>query len=164
MKNKKINIIIIILVIVAIGACGYFYLANKNTKQTFTSKLTCEQKTQTKCVSGSCENRCGIGGTWEGWIPTETSLGCESMKDLIFKKIEAANSCSVDTDCAILRVGCPFGCGQYIGKNNNTADIIEDINSYRPCPDAICEYKCQFPVTPICVEGKCVADTVDKDI
>lgn len=91
-------------------------------------------------------------------LKNQFQLDCEELENRISKKLQSANFCDTDSDCIIRKgIGCPFGCGGYINKNFDMSDILKDYDSYQVCPDSKCEYVCELPSPPICVNNKCVA-------
>lgn len=80
---------------------------------------------------------------------------CESLKEAIKEKIEAANYCNTDEDCIIKDFGCPFGCGSYLNKDFNPDGIQKDIEAFQVCPESGCRYKCISAPKPVCINRKC---------
>jgi hypothetical protein len=85
----------------------------------------------------------------------------QEMKQGIQTKISQANHCESKEDCALEYFPCPFGCYHYINKAES-AQIRRNIEEYVRLSPMQCEYDCPKinPVNPICVDQKCVADSI----
>jgi len=75
--------------------------------------------------------------------------------------IANSQGCDVDSDCAILRLGCPFRC---VGAYSKTAEpeIIGEEKSYQSQCHS-CEYMCAAPLfewRAACQNNKC--QVIDK--
>lgn len=64
--------------------------------------------------------------------------------------IEKANYCEIDSDCIDAGGKCPFGCYNYVNKNevNQISKLLKSYNSK-------CIYGCVSPPTAICENNKC---------
>lgn len=84
---------------------------------------------------------------------------CNELENDIHKKIEDANYCATDADCAIAQFGvCPFGCYNFVNKNADTSAIKNLLGAYTSRCKA-CIYKCTSPPAPeeiYCRNNKCV--------
>ncbi len=89
------------------------------------------------------------------WELKYTLSGCDKLQEKIRQQIEAVNYCQTDEDCTIEFFDCPFGCGSYVNKRTNIAQIKEQVSSYHQrC--GRCEYKCLRLLNPVCQNQKCV--------
>jgi len=73
----------------------------------------------------------------------------------ILQRMQAANYCKMNDDCALVMYSCPFGCGVYINKKE-TAQISKIVSLYFKLRPRRCVYSCAMPVSPVCQGGKCV--------
>lgn len=73
----------------------------------------------------------------------------------IYKVLETSQSCTKDSDCGLLSLGCPIGCATPVNKEHSVkiTSMAEDYHSKR-CHR--CEYKCKRFTSAICVENQCV--------
>lgn len=70
---------------------------------------------------------------------------CSALETKVKTRIEEANHCRTDSDCAIMELGvCPFGCYGLINKSEDTDVITETITRYTSqCLS--CTYTCAVP-------------------
>ncbi len=81
---------------------------------------------------------------------------CDAREAQIRERIESANYCSADEDCAIADFGCPFGCGSYVNNKSDTAAIHAQISAYNEACGGPCVYRCPaLRYKPACVQSKC---------
>ena len=83
-------------------------------------------------------------------------LECAPMEAHLQGLIANSQSCDVDSDCAILSLGCPFGC---VGAYSKAAEsqIIKEEKAYRSQCQS-CVYVCPTPVferRAECQNNKC---------
>ncbi|OGJ52189.1 hypothetical protein A2335_03215 [Candidatus Peregrinibacteria bacterium RIFOXYB2_FULL_32_7] len=67
-------------------------------------------------------------------------------------EIEKANYCEVKEDCARVTQKCPFGCNEYVNKDEKER-IDELVNNF----ESDCVYRCAFYEELECKDNKCVA-------
>jgi hypothetical protein len=65
--------------------------------------------------------------------------------------IKRANYCEVAADCVDAGGKCPFGCYNYVNKNE-VEYVAKLIQSY----DSTCIYDCVLCPSAICISNKCV--------
>lgn len=70
----------------------------------------------------------------------------------IKKEIEKANYCKEDLDCVNAGSKCPFGCWNYVNKNE-----VERISNLINLYDSKCVYGCVLCEKAICEDNKCVS-------
>lgn len=83
---------------------------------------------------------------------------CESKKETISKQIKKLNYCKVKEDCMYEYFACPFGCGDFINKNEKLTSLQKQIKIFNKTCNS-CMYKCAGPPESKniqCVSGKCV--------
>lgn len=82
--------------------------------------------------------------------------------DKIQAEIVSKNYCENDSDCLYTSFGCPFGCWNYINKNENNRikELVTDWHKHKPV-HSHCMYKCGTPMegdkNPVCINNKCMA-------
>lgn len=78
-------------------------------------------------------------------------------RDFIQKMMSSPQVCNADNECVIEYLGCPFGCGTPLAKNNVTL-IKNEVSQYHQSSCSACMYKCK-PINSVkCVNNECVAD------
>ena len=80
----------------------------------------------------------------------------KAERDQIYSLISDSVACSTDTDCKLVYLGCPFGCGIAINSVHEQ-DVIDATENYNKKSCAKCMYKCKHVISAQCVEGQCVA-------
>jgi len=90
---------------------------------------------------------------------TLVKRSCSNVKyiqEQVRKKIESSKSCTNDSDCAPIFLGCPFGCRPSV--NRTTISSIKELAAYIPNTCSTCEYRCfggHFIDT--CEAGECTS-------
>ena len=78
-----------------------------------------------------------------------------SERDKVLNFINNSNYCNTDSDCKLLHLGCPFGCGTGISSVKEN-EVLNKVKSYRIKSCVKCRNKCGFkPTTVKCIENKC---------
>jgi len=74
----------------------------------------------------------------------------------IERKIAAINYCSKDSDCVDAAIGCPFGCYNFVNKNEKRKirEIQKEYESLRESGES-CDYRCRIMSEAKCVEDVC---------
>ena len=83
-------------------------------------------------------------------------LACAPIEAQVHGLIANSQGCNVNSDCAIVRLGCPFGCSRAVSKLA-VAELVREEKSYRSqCH--WCEYHCsaaQFEWRAVCRNNQC---------
>ncbi|MFW6230646.1 MAG: hypothetical protein ACOC32_01335 [Nanoarchaeota archaeon] len=72
------------------------------------------------------------------------------LESMIQEEIDKANYCEVDSDCVNAGGKCPFGCWNYVNK-----DEVGRISSLIESFDSQCVYGCVSCPTAVCENNKC---------
>lgn len=89
-------------------------------------------------------------------IPVRSSE-CQAMESSVRLTIQDSQACAVDSDCEVLRIGCPFGCAVPV---QSTAYVsISTLNSAFQSRCAYCMTGCASEPPPaVCEEGRCILE------
>ena len=84
------------------------------------------------------------------------AAACSPTEEEVRQEIQDANHCDVPTDCVNVGGRCPFGCDTWVNaaEEERILDLIEE---YRASASPHCDYSCEEPAPPDCVEGECVS-------
>ena len=82
-------------------------------------------------------------------------MACWPSESDVKDEIDAANYCTVTTDCADVGTDCPFGCNILVNASEaeRIQELINDYHSGRPNEE--CMYDCVASYGIECRAGKC---------
>ena len=69
--------------------------------------------------------------------------------------INKSKSCNTSSECIIIDLGCPFGCGTALNKNHVQL-VVKETNKYHAKSCNACKYKCKPVIEAECVNNKCI--------
>lgn len=112
----------------------------------------------------------GIQATQDGDPPSNVflddprrDLDCDKAASSLSSRIEASRSCEVDSDCALVGFGCPFGCTDAVNETQLESLRTSERAFQKKCHT--CVYMCAAPVfewRAVCVQNQCRA--VDRRV
>ncbi len=77
-------------------------------------------------------------------------------RDNIHEIMSELGTCQSNSDCKLVHLGCPFGCGTAVNINYEQV-IISAVNEYHDASCSQCRYKCMHRTSIECVNKQCVA-------
>ncbi len=77
-------------------------------------------------------------------------------RDKIYQLISESKFCHSDSDCKLIVLGCPFGCGTAINLES-VEKTLSITDSYHNQSCSQCKHKCRNVTEALCVNNKCIA-------
>lgn len=98
-----------------------------------------------------------------GMLQCKSDTQLSDDRETINKLIENSTQCNTKSDCVIVDLGCPFGCGTGVNIDSKE-QVVSLVDKYHAESCYDCENLCNSANTVECVQNKCVVPHIPVSV